>query len=145
MKRNILILTLCIVLLFTCIGCIYLYRKATSPTICLQIGIPNFDNEGNITSIWLDAVLDNRQDTDTILLAMINARKVDPPAVTAELPDAIMMVYYQEMGFRYQMWFLEDYVIVGTDPNYEVEYRMIYNDHTDVVTLLLKLVNNLKK
>ncbi|MBR6596246.1 MAG: hypothetical protein IKK72_06745 [Oscillospiraceae bacterium] len=144
MKRKILIISLCFVLLLVCIGSIFLYRKATSPTILLQVGIPNFDSEGNITSIWLDAVLDNRQDTDTILLAMINARRIDPPAVTEELPDAIMMISYQAMGFQYQIWFLEDSVIIGTDPNYQVEYRMIYNDHTEVVSLLKKLVNNIK-
>ena len=144
MKKRILILSLCLALLLVCIGSIFLYRKANAPTILVQVGIPNFDTEGNITSIRLDPVLDNRQDTDTILLAMIHARRIDPPAVTEELPDAIMMVYYQAMGFEYQIWFLEDSVIIGTDPDYQVEYRMIHNDHTEVVTLLKNLVNNIK-
>ena len=144
MKQKLLILSLCLALLLVCIGSIFLYRKANAPTILVQVGIPNFDTEGKITSIRLDPVLDNRKDTDTILLAMIHARRIDPPAVTEELPDAIMMITYQAMGFQYQIWFLEDSVIIGTDPNYQVEYRMIHNDHTEVVTLLKNLVNNIK-
>ena len=144
MKQKLLILSLCLALLLVCIGSIFLYRKANAPTILVQVGIPNFDTEGKITSIRLDPVLDNREDTDTILLAMIHARRIDPPAVTEELPDAIMMISYQAMGFQYQIWFLEDSVIIGTDPNYQVEYRMIHNDHTEVVTLLKNLVNNIK-
>ena len=144
MKKKLAIISVSLLLILSCIGNLYLFRKAQSPTIYLHIGIPDFDNQGNITSIYYTAV-DNRKDTDTILLAMINAGSADPSTVPQGQPDAMIMMRYQAMGYQYQLWFLEDAVILGTSPSYEVTYRMIHDDHTQVVTLLKDLVKNAEK
>lgn len=118
--------------------------KARTPSIFIQVGIPlDFDDSGDVTSIYYSQI-ENKENTDIILLAMVNALPLQEEEFPQTHPDATIVVGYNGVGYPYQVWFTEDSVIVGNHGPDLVQFKEFYNDHTGVIPLLKDLVNQLK-
>jgi len=140
-KQSLTILLTVLVLLFTAVLFFFLspYRGSS---IEIQIGVPiSYDETGNVSAVSYGEMLENRQETDTLLLAMLNAQVAPWDAVPKEKPDALITVRYKEVGYVYSVWFWEDLVVFG---NEHTLCKAIRNDHTDVVPFLKNYVENLK-
>lgn len=132
-----------LILLLVFSNCFFII-KANMPSVFVQVGIPlGFDDFGNTTSVYYNQI-GNREETDIILLAMVNAIPLSEEAFPQGNPDAMIVVRYGATGYPYQVWFTEDSVIFGNrGPDLE-QFKEFHNDHTEVIPLLKNLVNQLK-
>lgn len=94
-----------------------------------------------MSSVYYGKVLTDQQETDILLLAMLNAQVMPWEAVPKQQPDAMITVHYHGAGYMYQIWFMEDLVVFGNEHTLCKGFR---NDHTDVVPFLKNYVENLK-
>ena len=140
--KPILVSVLIILLL---IGNVYFYKQANTPTIHLHAGIPlSFDEEGNIQSQYFKLIT-NKEQTDTLLLALINSLPVTEENYPNGNPDATLTVSVGGVGYPYDVWFTEDSVIWGKKgPDLEF-YKVFYNDHTNVIPLLKSLLKEIEE
>ena len=134
---------LLIVILFLLISAAVLLSYSQRSAIRIQLGVPvSYDEAGNVASVYYGKVLTNRQETDILLLAMLNAQTMPWENVPKEKPDAMITIHYHGAGYMYSIWFWEDLVVFGNEHTLCKGFR---NDHTDVVPFLKNYVENLKK
>lgn len=140
-KRSLTILLAVLVLLFAS-SMVFFLRPYRRSAIAVQIGVPiSFDDAGNVASVYYGKVLTSQQETDILLLAMLNAQTMPWEDVPKEKPDAMITIHYHEAGYMYPIWFWEDLVVFGNEHTLCKGFR---NDHTDVVPFLKNYVENLK-
>ena len=133
---------LLIVILFLLISAAIFLSHRQSSAIRIQLGVPvTYDEAGNVASVYYGKVLTSRQETDILLLAMLNAQAMPWEDVPKEKPDAMITVHYHGAGYLYPIWFIEDLAVFGNEHTLCKAFR---NDHTDVVPFLKNYVENLK-
>lgn len=144
MNRKIKLLLVGLVILVLLMGNIFFFTKVNKPTIWIQVGVPlSFDDEGDIASTYF-RMIENKTETDIILLAMVNAIPLTESEFPQSRPDATILVGYRGTGYPYQVWFTEESVIIGNSGPDAKFFKEIHNDHTDVIPLLKNLVDQLK-
>lgn len=138
------VLLIGLLILLLIFGNCFFMIKAKTPSVSIQVGIPlGFDDSGNTTSVYYSQI-ENKENTDIVLLAMVNAVPLSEESYPESNPDAMITVRYGATGYPYQVWFTEDSAILGnTGPDAEF-YKVCHNDHTEVIPLLKDLVNQLK-
>lgn len=133
------------VLLILLIGSnIFFISKYAEPTIHVQIGLPSFDKEGNITATMVTPFLDNQKDTNLILLAFMMGWPMKEAQFPTELPHGNLIINYEGCSYPHNMWLTEDSVIFETSTESTISYREFHNDHNNVISILNDLLNSLK-
>lgn len=142
MRKRLPIILVAILVLLLALDCIHNHFISKKSDLWIQVGVPvSFDEDGNISATYYGEVLKDRQETDIILLAMVNAQPISASAYPVTPPDAMMTIRYEAAGYMYQVWFQEDSIIFGNEFS---AYKEIQNDHTNVVPILKNLVDFLK-
>lgn len=142
MRKRLPIILVAILILLLALDCVYSHFFSQKSELWIQVGIPvSFDEAGNVSATYYGAKLKDRQETDIILLAMVNAQPIAEEDTPTSPPDAMMTIHYEAAGYMYQLWFREESVIFG---NEHTAYKEIQNDHTNVVPILKNLVDFLK-
>ena len=140
MKKHHLLICLSVLLVLSIALNCFLILKPGSPSLYLQIAKPmDFDENGEIASEY-QILLENREQTEIILLSMINAQPIPEEEAPTALPDGRIWIRYQGTGYPYQLWFYEDCIILGNEIN---TYRKIQNDHNNPVPLIKELVESI--
>ena len=140
MKRPILLICLSILLVLSiALSCILLFRPDNSG-LGIQLSKPlTFDDSGQVTSAYT-VPLDDRTQTEIILLSFINAPPIPEDEAPTGLPDGVITVRYQATGYPYRIWIYDDHIIFGNESNV---YRRISNDHNDPVPLIKELIESI--
>lgn len=140
MKRSPLLIFLSILLVLSVALNCFLLLKPDSHDLYLRIAKPlSFDENGEIASEY-QVMLEDREQTETILLSLINAQPVPAEEAPTARPDGRIWVGYQGTAYIYRLWFHDDYIIFGNENN---AYRKIQNDHNNPVPLLRELVESI--
>lgn len=130
-----------VILVLAIIGGLFLLLRPEQPSLFLQIGKPvQFDADGSISAEQV-VVLEDRNQTEIILLSMINAQPIPEDEFPTSQPDGRITVRYGGTGYPYELWFFDDYIIFG---NENTVCRKIFNDHNDPVPLIKELVESIK-
>ena len=142
MKKRITVIVASVLVLLLALDCVHNHFFSHISDLWIQVGIPiSFDEAGEVSATYYGAKLKDRQETDIILLAMVNAQTVPWDDIQDLKPDAMITLHYEAAGYTYKVWFLDDYVIFG---NEHAGCKAIQNDHTNVVPILKNLVEFLK-
>ena len=121
--------------------CFGFYSCSQKSDIHIQVGIPaGYDEAGEMSAIYFDGFLKNQEETDIVLLAMVNAAAIPAENAPTAQPDAVISVHYKETGYPYYVWFGEDSLIIGNG----TDFKEIHNDHTNVVGLVKNIADFLK-
>ena len=140
MKKRLLIIGLCILLMLSNALNIFLFMRSEA-SLYIQIAKPlDYDQNGYISASYIH-LLDDHESAQIILLSMLNARSIPENAYPTGLPDGAVTVCYKGTGYPYEMWFYEDYIIFG---NEYAAYKKIENDHNNPVPMLKELVASIK-
>jgi len=143
MKKRLPKVFLCILLVLLIGSNIYFISKDMEPNIYVQIGLPHFNEESDVSAIEFTPIL-NQEDTNTILLAFMLARPMDSAQFPTDLPHGYLNVIYDACSYPHKMWLTEDSVIFETSTNDVVSFRQYHNDHNNVVPLLKEILETLK-
>lgn len=145
MKKSFSKVLICLILVLLLGSNIYFIHKFLEPSIHVQIGLPKFDEESNITAIVLSPFLDNKEETNLLLMAFMMGRTMDEEQFPTELPHGCIIINYEGCSYPHNMWITEDSVIFETSTESALSYREFHNDHNNVVDLLNSLIDSLKK
>lgn len=141
MKKSTIVICVSVILVLAIAGSLFLLFKPQEPSLFLQIGKPvQFDADGNIDGLQV-FILEDREQTEIILLSMINAQPIPEDEPPTSQPDGRITVCYGGTGYPYQLWFFDDYIIFG---NENTVCRKIFNDHNDPVPLIKELIGSIK-
>ena len=140
MKRPRLLICLSILLILSiALNCCLLFRP-DFPNLCLRIAKPlDFDENGEIAAEY-SIMLEDREQTEIILLSLINAQPVPDAEAPTTLPDGLVWVHYQGTAYPYLLWFYDESIIFGNESN---AYRKIQNDHNNPVPLIKELIESI--
>ena len=142
MKKHAFYMIVSVIVILLTLDCVHNHFFTQTSDLWIQVGIPvSFDEAGNVSATYYGEVLKDRQETDIILLAMVNAQPIVESAYPVTPPDAMMTIHYEAAGYMYQVWFREDSIVFG---NEHTVYKEIQNDHTNIVPILKNLVDFLK-
>lgn len=137
MKRQPLLICLAILLILSIALNCCLFFKPAYPDLSLRIAKPlSFDENGKIASEYT-IMLEDREQTEIILLSLINAQPIPEAEAPTALPDGRIWINYQATAYPYKLWFYDDFIIFGNESN---ACRKIQNDHNDPVPLIKELV-----
>lgn len=140
MKKSTLVVV-SVILALAIIGGLFLLLRPEQPSLFLQIGKPvQFDADGNINSLQV-FILEDREQTEIILLSMINSLPVPESEFPTAVADGRITVHYGGCGYPYDVWFCEDSIIFS---NGSTDYRKIFNDHNNPVPLIKELIGSIK-
>lgn len=140
MKRSPLLISLSILLVLSVALNCFLFLKPDTHDLYLRIAKPlDFNENGEIASEY-QIMLEDWEQTEIILLSLINAQPVPEEEAPTVRPDGRIWVSYQGTAYRYQLWFYDDYIIFGSESN---TYRKIQNDHNNPVPLIKELVDSI--
>ena len=140
MKKSTLVVV-SVILILAIIGGLFLLLRPEQPSLFLQIGKPvQFDADGNINSLQV-FILEDREQTEIILLSMINSLPVPESEFPTAVADGRITVHYGGCGYPYDVWFCEDSIIFS---NGSTDYRKIFNDHNNPVPLIKELIGSIK-
>lgn len=140
MKRKTLILFAIVLLLSLGLNC-YFLLGADAPSLSIQIAKPlTFNDNGDIASTQT-IMLEDRTQTDIILLAFINAQPIPTEDAPTAPPDGEITVRYQAVGYPYRLWFSGDDIIIATGSNV---FSKIQNDHNNPVPLIRELIDSIR-
>lgn len=141
MKKSTIVICVSVILVLAIAGSLFLLFKPQEPSLFLQIGKPvQFDADGNIDGLQV-FILEDRDQTEIILLSMINSLPVPESEFPTTVADGRITVHYGGCGYPYDVWFYEDSIIFGSGGN---DYRMIVNDHNEPVPLIKELIGSIK-
>lgn len=142
MKKRIALILASVLVLLLALDCVHNHFFSRKSDLWIQIGIPvSFDEDGKVSATYYGDALTDRQETDLILLALVNAQPISEEDFPTSPPDAMLTIRYEAAGYMYQLWFREDCVIYG---NENTVYKAFQNDHTNVVPILKNLAEFLK-
>ena len=142
MKKQAFYMIVSVIVILLTLDCVHNHFFTQTSDLWIQVGIPvSFDEAGNVSTTYYGAKLKNRQETDIILLAMVNAQPIAEENTPTSPPDAMMTIHYEAAGYMYQVWFCEDSILFG---NEHTVYKEILNDHTNIVPIVKNLVDFLK-
>ena len=141
MKKSTIVICVSVILVLAIAGSLFLLLKPQGPSLFLQIGKPaQFDADGNISGLQV-FVLEDREQTEIILLSLINSRPVPESEFPTAVADGRITVHYGGCGYPYDVWFCEDSIIFS---NGSTDYRKIFNDHNNPVPLIKELIGSIK-
>ena len=140
MKRPFLLICLSILLVLSiALNCFFLFRT-DSPDLSISLSKPlTFDDDREVSSAYTVS-LDDRTQTEIILLSFINAQPVPAAEAPTSLPDGVITIRYQGTGYPYRIWFADDGIIISSGNDI---FRRISNDHTDPVPLIRELIGSI--
>lgn len=144
MKKILPKILLCLVLILLISSNIFLLSKYREPSIHVQIGLPQFDEESKVSSTIMSPFIEKKEDANTILLAFMLGRPMEEKEFPTDLPHAYLVVHYEGCSYPHRMWLTEDSVIFETSMNDIVSFRQYHNDHNNVVPLLKKMLDSIK-
>ena len=144
-NKRTLTIVLCALLLVLLVAAVFFIVKPEKSDIQIQIGIPSFDEAGEMTSMVVSPVLEDQDAVDNILLHMIHTVPVAEETVDGRQPDGIIVLFYQGMGWNHPVWLLEDSIILGSSNQDDPQLTQIHNDHMDIVPLLKSLIEEAAK
>ena len=141
MKKSTIVICVSVILVLAIAGSLFLLLKPQEPSLLLQIGKPaQFDADGNINGLQV-FILEDREQTEIILLSLINSRPVPESEFPTAVADGRITVHYGGCGYPYDVWFYEDSIIFS---NGSTDYRKIFNDHNNPVSLIKELIGSIK-
>ena len=140
MKRPRLLICLSILLVLSiALNCFLLFKYDTSD-LGIYLARPlSFEEDGSIASSYTIS-LENREQTEIILLSFLNAQPIPEEEAPTALPDGAIMVRYQGTAYPYRIWFHDDHIIIANNSN---AYRKIQNDHNNPVPLIKELIESI--
>jgi len=144
MKKSFPKILICLILVLLLGSNIYFIHKYLEPSIYVQVGIPKFDAESNVTATIVSPVLDNKDEANSLLLAFMLGGPMDESQFPTELPHGCIIINYEGCFYPFNMWITEDSVIFEIATEFAVSYREFHNDHNNVVALLNSLIDSLK-
>ena len=145
MKKSFPKILLYLILVLLLVSNIYFIHKYLEPSIQVQVGIPLFDEESNVTATIVSPFLDNKEETNLLLMAFLMGRTMDEEQFPTELAHGCIIINYEGCSYPHNMWITEDSVIFEISTESALSYREFHNDHNNVVALLNSLIDSLKK
>ena len=144
MKKSFPKILLCLILVLSLGSNIYFISKYLEPSIYVQVGLPQYDAESNVTATIVSPFLDNKDEINSLLLAFMLGGPMDESQFPTELPHGCIIINYKGCFYPYNIWITEDSVIFEVTTESAVSYREFHNDHNNVVALLHSLIDSLK-
>ena len=140
MKSRVLIICTSILLALSVALNIFLLDKSKESSLFITVSKPlSFNESGEVESSYGIVVNDVRK-TEIFLLSMINAQPIPLDEYPTTLPNGMVWVRYGATGYRYDLWFYEEYIIFG---NENTVCRKISNDHNDPVQIIKELITSI--
>ena len=114
--------------------------SVSSPSLIVAITKTlTFDNNDEVGGAYT-VVLDDRAQSDVILLSFLNAQPILAAEAPTSLPNGVITITYQGTSYPYRIWFAEDDIIISSGNDI---FRRISNDHTDPVPLIKELIESI--